>query len=158
MKEFTKFNQSHPLLLYPAYGIQQTLRAKVLGVSFWEKVTKNREKCFEGKQITEILDGRTIHEYRKAFEEFATQERYNVWRECDRNTELEDKEREERKAARRRKREKRNWANQQRAQQRQSNKEENRAENLTKELKVMPTTLPAAQRKSFLQKVIPTEA
>jgi Ca2+-binding EF-hand superfamily protein len=115
LQEFTKFNQGHPLLLYPAYGIQQTLRCKILGTSFWERVTKDREKLFESKQITEILEGRTIQEYRKGVEELATKERYHTWKDSERNMELDDHKRDQRSAARRRKREEKKFQQEQRA-------------------------------------------
>jgi len=128
LQEFTKFNQGHPLLLFPAYGIQQTLRSAILGISFWERITADREKVFEGKQITEILEGRTIQEYRKGMEELGNKERYNTWRPHERNTELEDNARTERQAARKRKREEKKYQQELREKRKENFKNANAAE------------------------------
>jgi len=55
--EFKKFNQQYPILLFPAYRMQEKLRAKILGRKYWEKQENLRLMWGKGRQqnIYELL-------------------------------------------------------------------------------------------------------
>jgi len=55
LQEFILYNKKYPILLYPAFQIQSTIRRKVLGDTFWKKAEVEREKKFRQKNIFEIV-------------------------------------------------------------------------------------------------------
>lgn len=54
--EFVVFNNTQPLILFPAYQFQATLRGRILGTRWWTRLANEREKKFRGKNIYEILE------------------------------------------------------------------------------------------------------
>ena len=55
-EEFVMFNQQQPLLLFPAYQMQETLRSGVLGAKWWQKMADVRFSKFRNQNIFEILE------------------------------------------------------------------------------------------------------
>jgi len=56
-EEFGNFNQKQPLLLYPAYQMQDTLKQKIMGKRWWGELSDEREKTFKTRSLFEILHG-----------------------------------------------------------------------------------------------------
>lgn len=54
--EFLAFNQRQPLLLFPAYQMQETLRRTIVGVQWWQGLTEDRDRKFRQQNIFEILE------------------------------------------------------------------------------------------------------
>ena len=117
MAEFVAFNQQHPMLLFPAFRLQLALREGIAGRTFWE-VTAARRLAEAGKgkgaggvdgasvrDLTQVLEGRTLADYRAAMNAFGSGERYVQWRDEDRVQEKVIAAREAREAKRRHKRE-----------------------------------------------------
>jgi len=55
LEEFSKFNRQFPLLLYPAFQLQNTLRIKLFGEKYWKKEEDRRRTALRGRNIYEIL-------------------------------------------------------------------------------------------------------
>ena len=53
--EFVLFSRKYPLLLFPAFSMQQALRRNILGESYWEKITELRNTLFLGMTIFDII-------------------------------------------------------------------------------------------------------
>mmetsp|Transcript_6181 Transcript_6181/g.8445 ORF Transcript_6181/g.8445 Transcript_6181/m.8445 type:complete len:354 (-) Transcript_6181:37-1098(-) len=56
IQEFLLYNKQYPLLLYPAYSIQNHLRHKVIGERFWKRMEIRRETEFRRQNIFEIIE------------------------------------------------------------------------------------------------------
>jgi Ca2+-binding EF-hand superfamily protein len=54
-EEFVEFNRKYPVMLFPAFKMQQTLREKVFGFDFWEEQMLRRRKM-EGARSTSIFE------------------------------------------------------------------------------------------------------
>ena len=52
VKEFSKFCDHHPSLLFPAFKFQIDLCQKILGTAFWEKAALSRIKMTSGQNLT----------------------------------------------------------------------------------------------------------
>ena len=88
-------------MLYPAFGMQQLLRQKCMGVKWWRLAQKSRQenKDLQGN-IIEVLEGRTIAEWKKGLAEHAGKERYHTCRDEDRlDFEFEQDEKAKKKLA-----------------------------------------------------------
>lgn len=58
LPEFLAFSKKCPLLMYPAFYIQNILRNKTLGSLYWEKRTKARtEQAMREQSVYEMIDG-----------------------------------------------------------------------------------------------------
>lgn len=44
--QFARFTQKHPAMLFPAFRLQQELQKRVMGIQFWKKAAKKRDKLF----------------------------------------------------------------------------------------------------------------
>lgn len=58
--EFIKFSRRYPLLLFPAFAMQQALRRSIMGEAYWEKIEKLRNEMFSGLTIFDIFKDFTI--------------------------------------------------------------------------------------------------
>jgi hypothetical protein len=58
--EFITFSRRYPLLLFPAFAMQQALRRSILGEAYWEKIEKLRNEMFAGQTIFDIFKDFTI--------------------------------------------------------------------------------------------------
>lgn len=56
--QFAKFVKNHQLLLFPAFKIQEKMREKVLGVSFWAVLMSRRAKDSHGRYVDLPLNTR----------------------------------------------------------------------------------------------------
>jgi hypothetical protein len=57
--EFCKFSRKYPLLLFPAYAMQQALRRNILGDDYWEKMADLRNSLFGGMTLFDIIAANT---------------------------------------------------------------------------------------------------
>lgn len=55
--QFANFNQKQPLLLFPAYQMQETLIQKIMGKNWWGKMSQERERNFKSRSVFDILHG-----------------------------------------------------------------------------------------------------
>lgn len=62
--EFCEYNRNFPILLFPAFHVQECIRRKVLGVRYWEKFTSKRQQA--DPDARPILD--QLMEMQKQFE------------------------------------------------------------------------------------------
>jgi hypothetical protein len=46
---FSVFAKKHPVMLYPAFTLQSTLKKYIIGNSFWKKQAANRLQLSDGK-------------------------------------------------------------------------------------------------------------
>lgn len=53
--EFCIFSRKYPLLLFPAFAMQQTLRRNIFGEDYWEKMTDLRNSIFGGMTLFDII-------------------------------------------------------------------------------------------------------
>lgn len=54
--EFAEYNRNFPILLFPAFQVQESVRRKVLGTSYWERQTKrNQELDTDARPVLEQL-------------------------------------------------------------------------------------------------------
>mmetsp|Transcript_6926 Transcript_6926/g.9287 ORF Transcript_6926/g.9287 Transcript_6926/m.9287 type:complete len:267 (+) Transcript_6926:63-863(+) len=60
LEEFLVINRQFPLLLFPAFKMQNILRTKVLGEKFWMREEQRRVDVFRAKNIYEILADITV--------------------------------------------------------------------------------------------------
>eukprot|EP00639_Heterosigma_akashiwo_P029979 CAMPEP_0194665440 /NCGR_PEP_ID=MMETSP0295-20121207/2101_1 /TAXON_ID=39354 /ORGANISM="Heterosigma akashiwo, Strain CCMP2393" /LENGTH=262 /DNA_ID=CAMNT_0039547459 /DNA_START=151 /DNA_END=935 /DNA_ORIENTATION=+ len=56
IQEFILYNKQYPLLLWPAYSIQNHLRLKVLGEKFWKDMERYRQDEHRQMNVFEILE------------------------------------------------------------------------------------------------------
>ena len=54
--EFVAFNKKYPVLLFPAFSMQQVLRKLTFGDAFWAKETARRQKQFGGQRESNIFE------------------------------------------------------------------------------------------------------
>ena len=58
--EFQDFNKQYPALLFPAFEMQQSLRTRIKGQTYWEKMTRERfRKHGRSANVFEILSKMT---------------------------------------------------------------------------------------------------
>lgn len=53
--EFCLFSRRYPLLLFPAFAMQQALRRNIIGEDYWEKITELRNSLYFGMTLFDIL-------------------------------------------------------------------------------------------------------
>lgn len=53
--EFCQFSRKYPLLLFPAFAMQQALRRNIFGEDYWEKMTDLRNSLFYGMTLFDII-------------------------------------------------------------------------------------------------------
>ena len=67
-KEFRKINDNYPMLFYPAFRLQHTLKTKFLGIDWWffklQKYTNVRRKLAAGSSNTDIVAATEIARYK----------------------------------------------------------------------------------------------
>lgn len=55
LTEFVSFSRRYPLLLFPAFAMQQTLRRAIIGEDYWEKMMKLRNETFGSMTMFDIF-------------------------------------------------------------------------------------------------------
>lgn len=56
VNEFVTYSRQYPLLLYPAFAMQNVLRRSIFGDAYWEAVSAERAKNMLDKTIFDILE------------------------------------------------------------------------------------------------------
>lgn len=59
--EFVNFSRQYPLLLYPAFAMQNILRRHIFGDAYWDAVSADRARNMADKTIFDILEEEAKH-------------------------------------------------------------------------------------------------
>ena len=75
-REFQDFNRKYPAILFPAFKLQNHIRGKVFGVTWWERASEERRKMGGGRcrNIYEILELMTENEFKKRLDNLIAEE------------------------------------------------------------------------------------
>ncbi len=75
-REFQEFNRKYPAILFPAFKLQNHIRSKVFGVTWWERASEERRKMGGGRcrNIYEILELMTENEFKKRLDNLIAEE------------------------------------------------------------------------------------